>query len=80
MILQQPIEREQMKKLLATGKTDLLTAFVSKKGRRFKAFLVKQPDGKIGFEFQPRATKPGSAADEKNRRETPKVRQTAKKR
>ena len=57
MILQQAIEREQMKKLLATGKTDLLTAFVSKKGRRFKAFLVKQPDGKIGFEFQARAPK-----------------------
>jgi len=57
MILQQPIEREQMKKLLATGKTDLLTAFVSKKGRRFKAFLIKQPDGKIGFEFQARAAK-----------------------
>jgi DNA topoisomerase-3 len=57
MILQQPIEREQMKKLLATGKTDLLTAFVSKKGRRFKAFLVKQPDGKIGFEFQAKAPK-----------------------
>ncbi len=57
MILQQPIEREQMRKLLATGKTDLLTAFVSKKGRRFKAFLVKQPDGKIGFEFQARAPK-----------------------
>jgi len=55
MILQQPIEREQMKKLLETGRTDLLTGFVSKKGRRFKAFLVKQPDGKIGFEFQPRA-------------------------
>ena len=54
MILQQPVEREQMKKLLATGRTDLLTAFVSKKGRRFKAFLVKQPDGKIGFEFQAR--------------------------
>jgi DNA topoisomerase-3 len=57
MILQQPIEREQMKKLLETGRTDLLTGFVSKKGRRFKAFLVKQPDGKIGFEFQPRAAK-----------------------
>ena len=57
MILQQPIEREQMKKLLQTGKTDLLTAFVSKKGRRFKAFLVKQPDGKIGFEFQAKAPK-----------------------
>ena len=57
MILQQPIEREQMKKLLATGRTDLLTGFISKKGRRFKAFLVKNPDGKIGFEFQPRKEK-----------------------
>jgi DNA topoisomerase-3 len=57
MILQQPIERQQMKKLLETGRTDLLTGFISKKGRRFKAFLVKQPDGKIGFEFQPRAGK-----------------------
>jgi DNA topoisomerase-3 len=61
MILQQPIEREQMKKLLATGRTDLLTDFVSKKGRKFKAFLVKNPDGKIGFEFQPRKEKPGDA-------------------
>jgi DNA topoisomerase-3 len=60
MILQQPIEREQMKKLLETGRTDLLTGFVSKKGRKFKAFLVKQPDGKIGFEFQPRAPKEGA--------------------
>ena len=58
MILQQPIEREQMQKLLDSGRTDLLTGFVSKKGRRFKAFLVKQPDGKIGFEFQARAPKP----------------------
>jgi DNA topoisomerase-3 len=57
IILQQPVEREQMKKLLATGRTDLLTGFVSKKGRKFKAFLVKQPDGKIGFEFQARAPK-----------------------
>jgi DNA topoisomerase-3 len=57
VILQQPVEREQMRKLLATGRTDLLTGFVSKKGRRFKAFLVKTPGGKIGFEFQPRAVK-----------------------
>jgi DNA topoisomerase III len=55
IILQQPVEREQMKKLLATGRTDLLAGFVSKKGRRFKAFLVKTTDGKIGFEFQARA-------------------------
>jgi len=62
IILQQPIEREQMEKLLATGKTDLLNRFISKKGRPFKAFLVKTPGGKIGFEFQARVAKPGTAA------------------
>jgi DNA topoisomerase-3 len=67
MILQQPIEREQMKKLLESGRTDLLTGFISKKGRRFKAFLVKQPDGKIGFEFQPRATKEKPAEEKPTR-------------
>jgi DNA topoisomerase-3 len=78
MILQQPIEREQMKKLLETGRTDLLTGFVSKKGRRFKAFLVKQPDGKIGFEFQARAPKPGAAPEEKptRRGSAPRARST----
>ncbi|HZM36080.1 MAG TPA: topoisomerase C-terminal repeat-containing protein, partial [Burkholderiales bacterium] len=68
MILQQPIEREQMKKLLESGRTDLLAAFVSKKGRRFKAFLVKQTDGKIGFEFQPRASKNKAAPEARPRR------------
>src|SRR4051812_14992644 len=82
MILQQPIEREQMKKLLETGRTDLLTGFVSKKGRRFKAFLVKQPDGKIGFEFQaraPKADKPEKAAPEEKptrRGSVPRARST----
>jgi DNA topoisomerase III len=55
MILQQPVEREQMQKLLATGRTDLLTTFVSKRGRRFKAFLVKTKEGRVGFEFEARA-------------------------
>ena len=68
MILQQPIERDQMKKLLETGRTDLLTAFVSKKGRRFKAFLVKTPGGKIGFEFQARAPKEAPADDKPPKR------------
>ncbi len=62
IILQQQIEREQMEKLLATGKTDLLTRFISKRGRPFKAFLVKTPGGKIGFEFQARVAKPGAVA------------------
>jgi DNA topoisomerase-3 len=65
LILQQPIERSQMEKLLETGRTDLLTGFVSKKNRKFKAFLVKQPDGKIGFEFQPRKEKVEKPSEEK---------------
>jgi DNA topoisomerase-3 len=68
VILQQPVEREQMKKLLATGRTDLLSGFVSKKGRRFKAFLVKTPDGKIGFQFQARAAKDKPEEPKKGRR------------
>ena len=55
IILQQPIDRPQMVKLLSTGRTDLLQKFVSKKnGRAFKAFLVLGKDGKIGFEFEQR--------------------------
>ena len=51
-ILEQPIEPAQMQKLLADGRTDLLTGFVSSRTRRkFKAFLVREPSGKIGFEF-----------------------------
>jgi DNA topoisomerase-3 len=68
IILQQPVEREQMQKLLANGRTDLLTGFVSKKGRRFKAFLVKTPDGKVGFEFQARAPKEKAEEPKKKRR------------
>ena len=52
IILQQPVEVTQLSQLLSTGKTDLLPRFISKRGRPFKAFLVKQPGGKIGFEFQ----------------------------
>lgn len=57
IILTRPIEREQITKLLETGKTDLLTKFISKKGRPFSAYLVKNADGKIGFEFEQKAPK-----------------------
>jgi DNA topoisomerase-3 len=56
VILQQAVERAQMEKLLATGKTDLLPKFISKKGRPFKAFLVFK-DGKVSFEFEVRVGK-----------------------
>jgi len=61
VILQQDIAPEQMRKLLSDGRTDLLPGFVSSRThRKFKAFLVRQPDGKVGFEFEPRAEKPGA--------------------
>ncbi|NYH97419.1 DNA topoisomerase III [Cupriavidus plantarum] len=61
IILQQEISREQIGKLLTDGRTDLLTGFKSSRtGRNFKAFLVKQPDGKIGFEFEAREPKAGA--------------------
>ncbi|HCY17474.1 MAG: DNA topoisomerase III [Curvibacter sp. GWA2_64_110] len=55
IILQQPVEREQMTKLLATGKTDLLDKFVSMRTRRpFKAMLAWDAEaGKVNFEFAP---------------------------
>ncbi|MFG0639106.1 DNA topoisomerase III [Delftia sp. WSY_22] len=59
IILQQPIEREQMQKLMQTGKTDLLDKFVSNRTRRsFKAFLVWDgAAGKVNFEFEQRDSK-----------------------
>ncbi|MFA4912967.1 MAG: topoisomerase C-terminal repeat-containing protein, partial [Burkholderiaceae bacterium] len=61
VILQQEISREQMVKLLNDGRTDLLDGFVSSRtNRKFKAFLKRQPDGKVGFEFEPRPEKPGA--------------------
>ena len=59
VILQREIPREQVQKLMTTGKTDLLPKFISKKGRPFSAHL-KLENGKIGFEFaekKPRAKK-----------------------
>jgi DNA topoisomerase-3 len=59
IILQQPVAREQMTRLLATGKTELLENFVSNKTRRkFKAYLAfDKKEGKVTFEFEPRAAK-----------------------
>jgi DNA topoisomerase-3 len=57
VILQQPVDRAQMIKLLSTGKTDLLPKFISKKGRPFAAYLVVGEGGKVSFEFEPRPAK-----------------------
>ncbi|MBI3147874.1 MAG: DNA topoisomerase III [Betaproteobacteria bacterium] len=63
VILQRAIERSDMKTLLAKGRTELLHKFISKKGRPFSAYLVRQQDGKIGFEFEkrePKVSKPAA--------------------
>jgi DNA topoisomerase-3 len=64
IILQQPVERAQMQKLLATGKTDMLDKFVSSRTRRaFKAMLAWDAEaGKVNFEFAPSKYPPRKAA------------------
>jgi DNA topoisomerase-3 len=59
VILQQPVPREEVHKLLTTGKTSLLENFISNKTRRkFKAYLAwDKKEGRVGFEFEPRAAK-----------------------
>ena len=81
IILQQPVEREQMEKLLAEGRTELLKGFVSARTRRkFSAFLVRGKDGKVGFEFEAKKPKAGAkdAAKDGDKAETPKKKRTAK--
>ncbi len=62
IILTQPLAQPQMVKLLASGRTDLLDGFVSNRTKRkFKAFLVwDAKEGKVGFEFEPRAARPAA--------------------
>jgi DNA topoisomerase-3 len=52
-ICQREIPIEQLRKLIETGKTDLIPRFISKKGKPFSAFLKLEGD-KVGFEFEPR--------------------------
>jgi DNA topoisomerase III len=52
-ICQREVPREQVLKLIETGKTDLIPRFISKKGKPFSAFL-KLDGNKVGFEFEAR--------------------------
>src|SRR2546430_4792448 len=71
VILQRPIERDQMNKLLASGKTDLLERFISRKGRPFKAFLVLTDKKDVGFEFEKR--NPKNKKERKPKEQAPKI-------
>lgn len=63
-ICQREVPREQVIKLIETGKTDLIPRFISKKGKPFSAFLKLEGD-KVGFEFEARkaSAKKTSAKD-----------------
>jgi DNA topoisomerase-3 len=67
-ILHREIPKEQVQKLIATGKTDLLPKFISKKGRAFSAHL-KLENGKVGFEFAPKAPRKKSPRAKKEKEE-----------
>lgn len=85
IILQQEIVPEQMAKLLNDGRTDLLPGFVSQRTRRpFKAFLVKDKNGKVSFEFEERKAKApakgkAAAADATEEKAAAPARKTAAK-
>jgi len=76
VILQRSVDREQMKKLLTTGRTDLLERFISRKGRPFKAFLVVTDKRDVGFEFEKREPKP--KGERKTKTAAPKIDFTGK--
>ncbi|GHU28909.1 DNA topoisomerase III [Betaproteobacteria bacterium] len=80
LILQQPVDHAQMVKLLATGRTDLLTGFISARTRRkFSAFLVRGADGKVGFEFEKKEIKKKPGAGKTAEEKTSPRRKPAKK-
>jgi len=58
LMCQKAIPPEQAVKLVTEGKTDLIQGFISKKGRPFDAYL-KRSDGRVAWEFPPRAPKIG---------------------
>jgi DNA topoisomerase-3 len=58
LMCKKEISREQAVLLVEKGKTDLIKGFISKKGRPFDAFLLRN-EAKIRWEFPPRAPKIG---------------------
>jgi len=73
-LCQKEIPREQVVKLIETGKTDLIPRFISKKGRPFSAYLKVEKD-KVGFEFEER--KPAAKKAPRSRKAAPETPQAA---
>jgi DNA topoisomerase III len=70
LMCQKALSREQAIQLVTQGKTDLVQGFISKRGRPFDAFLLRQ-GGKVGWEFPPRKPKEGGAGRARKPKEAP---------
>ena len=72
LMCKKEVSREQAVQLVEKGKTDLIQGFISKKGRPFDAFLLRN-DAKIRWEFPPRARKTGKDGKPVERKARAKV-------
>jgi DNA topoisomerase III len=72
LMCKKEVSREQAVQLAEKGKTDLIQGFISKKGRPFDAFLLRN-DAKIRWEFPPRARKTGKDGKPVERKARAKV-------
>ena len=57
IILDKVLSPLHIRQLLAEGRTELISGFISKKKRPFDAYLLLAGNGKISFEFPPRTPK-----------------------
>ncbi|MDX2187825.1 MAG: DNA topoisomerase 3 [Opitutaceae bacterium] len=57
IVCKRPITRDEAITLVSTGKSPLIPDFISRFGKPFQAFLVRDPKGKTVFEFPPRQPK-----------------------
>ena len=71
-ILGQEISEDVLRQVLATGKSDLITGFVSQRTHRaFDAYLVlDDKKGNVGFEFPPREPRQKGARDKADKKFT----------
>jgi DNA topoisomerase-3 len=70
LMCQKPITRELAIELVTIGKSSLVEGFISKKGRPFDAFLLRQGP-KIAWEFPPRKPREGGGARGPRKAKTP---------
>jgi len=79
-VCKREIARDEAEVYLKTKNTGLLTEFTSRFGRPFAATLVLKPNGRHGFEFQPReGGRKKGAGKKKTAKKTPAKKSGAKK-